>query len=148
MKSFATKQCPSTSFVREMNWKPVLVLSLLIMGGTAGRPSVAHARNQAMEMGQAKPGAADQAKDQKGELHEVSIDNFSFTPMEITIPAGTQVTWINKDDVPHTVVSVDHKFKSQALDTDEKFSFTFQNAGTYEYFCSVHPKMTGKIVVK
>lgn len=78
----------------------------------------------------------------------VSIDNFSFTPMELTISAGTPVTWTNKDDVPHTVVSVDHKFKSQVLDTDEKFSFTFTAPGTYEYFCSVHPKMVGKIIVK
>ena len=78
----------------------------------------------------------------------VAIDNFTFTPTELTIPAGTQVTWINKDDVPHTVVSVDHKFKSRALDTDEKFSFTFQTPGTYEYFCSVHPKMIGKIIVQ
>ncbi len=78
----------------------------------------------------------------------VAIDNFTFTPSELTIAAGAQVTWINKDDVPHTVVSVDHKFKSRALDTDEKFSFTFRAPGTYEYFCSVHPKMTGKIIVK
>jgi plastocyanin len=78
----------------------------------------------------------------------VAIDNFTFTPTELTILAGTQVTWINKDDVPHTVVSVDHKFKSRALDTDEKFSFMFQTPGTYEYFCSVHPKMTGTITVK
>jgi plastocyanin len=79
---------------------------------------------------------------------EVTIDNFSFGPMELTVPVGTQVTWINKDDVPHVVMSVDKIFKSKALDTDDKFSFTFQQAGTYEYFCSVHPKMTGKIVVK
>jgi plastocyanin len=70
-------------------------------------------------------------------MNVVSIDNFSFTPMELTISAGTPVTWINNDDVPHTVVSVDHKFKSQALDTDEKLSFTFQDPCTYEYFCSV-----------
>ena len=79
---------------------------------------------------------------------EVTIDNFSFGPMELTVPVGTQVTWVNKDDVPHVVMSVDKTFKSKALDTDDKFSFTFQQAGTYEYFCSVHPKMTGKIVVK
>ena len=70
----------------------------------------------------------------------MNIDNFMFTPMELTIAPGTQVTWVNKDDVPHTVVSVEHKFKSKALDTDEIFSFTFQNPGTYEYFCSVHPQ--------
>lgn len=79
---------------------------------------------------------------------EVTIDNFSFGPRELTIPAGTQVTWVNKDDVPHVVASVDHRFKSKALDTDDKFSFTFQDSGTYEYFCAVHPKMTGKIIVK
>jgi plastocyanin len=78
----------------------------------------------------------------------VNIDNFSFAPKELTIAAGTQITWTNKDDVPHTIVSVDHQFKSKTLDTDEKFSFIFQSAGTYEYFCSIHPKMTGKIIVK
>lgn len=88
------------------------------------------------------------AAQQQPTAQEVTIDNFSFGPMELTVPVGTQVTWINKDDVPHVVMSVDKKFKSKALDTDEKFSFTFQDAGTYEYFCSVHPKMTGKIIVK
>lgn len=78
----------------------------------------------------------------------ITIDNFSFAPMQLTIPVGTRITWINKDDVPHTIVSVDRQFKSKALDTDESFSFTFQGPGTYEYFCSVHPKMTGKIVVR
>jgi plastocyanin len=84
----------------------------------------------------------------KASATAITIDNFSFAPMQLEIAAGTQVTWTNKDDVPHTVVSIDHKFKSRALDTDESFSFTFQDPGTYEYFCSVHPKMTGKIVVK
>jgi plastocyanin len=78
----------------------------------------------------------------------VTIDNFSFSPMTLTVPAGTQVTWINHDDVPHTVVSTDNKFKSHALDTNEKFSYTFADAGTYEYYCSVHPKMTGKVIVE
>jgi plastocyanin len=80
---------------------------------------------------------------------EVKIDNFSFGPMTLTVAPGTTVTWANNDDVPHTVVSDDKTtFKSKALDTDEKFSFTFRDPGTYEYFCSVHPKMTGKIIVK
>ncbi len=87
------------------------------------------------------------AAQQQSPANVVTIDNFMFTPMELTIPAGATVTWINKDDVPHTVVSVDHKFKSQALDTDEKFSFTFSDPGTYGYFCSLHPRMTGKIIV-
>ena len=132
------------SVVREAVWMVVFAVCLLLLGVTAARLSVAHAQNMPMQMAQDKS----QATDQKMGAHEVSIDNFSFAPMEMTIPAGSQVTWINKDDVPHTVVSVNHQFKSKALDTDEKFSFTFPNPGTYEYFCSVHPKMTGKIVVK
>jgi plastocyanin len=79
---------------------------------------------------------------------EVKIDNFSFTPATTTVPTGTTVTWTNSDDVPHTVVSDDKIFKSKVLDTDEKFSYTFTKPGTYSYFCSVHPKMTAKIVVQ
>lgn len=78
----------------------------------------------------------------------ITIDNFSFTPKEITVSKGTTVTWINHDDVPHTVVSTDKKFRSKALDTDDKFSFTFSDSGAYGYFCSVHPVMIGKVIVK
>jgi amicyanin len=81
---------------------------------------------------------------------EVKIDNFSFGPAELKVSSGTTVTWINRDDIPHTVVSTpDPKvFKSKVLDTDEKFSFTFSKPGTYPYFCSIHPKMTGKVIVQ
>ena len=79
---------------------------------------------------------------------EVKIDNFSFAPQTVTVPAGATVTWINRDDIPHTVVSTDGVFNSKVRDTDEKFSFTFAKAGTYLYYCSVHPKMTGKVVVQ
>jgi plastocyanin len=79
---------------------------------------------------------------------EVKIDNFSFGPATLTVPAGTTVTWTNRDDIPHTVVSTDGVFKSKVLDTDDKFSYTFSKTGTYPYFCSIHPKMTGKIVVQ
>jgi plastocyanin len=79
---------------------------------------------------------------------EVKIDNFSFGPQSLTVPVGTTVTWTNRDDIPHTVVSIDGVFKSKVRDTDEKFSYTFAAAGTYSYFCSLHPKMTGKIVVQ
>ena len=79
---------------------------------------------------------------------EVKIDNFSFTPATLTVAAGTQVTWTNRDDIPHTVVSDDKSVKSKALDTDDKFSFTFTKPGTYSYFCSLHPKMKGTIVVQ
>ena len=65
----------------------------------------------------------------------------------IAVPVGTTVMWKNDDDIPHTVVSLDGTFRSQALDTEDKYSFTFDKAGTYEYFCSLHPQMTGKVVV-
>ena len=79
---------------------------------------------------------------------DVKIDNFSFGPAAITVAVGTTVTWTNRDDIPHTVVSDDKVFKSKVLDTDEKFSYTFIKPGTYPYFCSVHPKMTGKVIVQ
>jgi plastocyanin len=79
---------------------------------------------------------------------EVKIDNFSFTPPKLSVKAGTQITWRNADDIPHTVVSDDQSFKSKVLDTDEKFTFTAGKPGTYSYFCSIHPKMTGKLVVE
>jgi plastocyanin len=85
---------------------------------------------------------------QKPETMEVKIDNFSFGPGTLTVPVGTSVTWTNRDDIPHTVVSTDGVFKSRVLDTDEKFSFTFSKAGTYPYFCSIHPKMAGKVNVQ
>ena len=78
----------------------------------------------------------------------ISIDNFSFTPHEMKIPVGTKLTWTNHDDIPHTVVNTGQKFKSKALDTDESFAFTFDEPGIYEYFCSLHPKMVGKIIVE
>ncbi len=83
-----------------------------------------------------------------GTSNEIKIDNFSFTPTTVTVAAGTTVTWTNSDDVPHTIVSDDKIFKSKVLDTNEKFSYTFTKPGTYAYFCSVHPKMTAKIVVQ
>jgi plastocyanin len=79
---------------------------------------------------------------------EIKIDNFSFAPGTFTVAVGTTVTWVNHDDIPHTAVSTDGVFKSKVMDTDEKFSYTFTKAGTYPYFCSIHPKMTGTIVVQ
>jgi amicyanin len=105
---------------------PAIIAMLLL----AGSPSVA-ANDQ--------PSAANA---------EVKIDNFSFGPATVTVPVGATVTWINRDDIPHTVVSTDGVFKSKVRDTDETFSYTFTKAGTYPYFCSVHPKMTGKVVVE
>ena len=105
---------------------PVMIATLLLF---AGSPSV-RANNQP---------AANAA---------VKIDNFVFGPQTITVPVGTTVTWTNSDDIPHTSVSTDGVFKSKVLDTDEKFSFKFDKAGTYPYYCTIHPKMTGKVVVQ
>ena len=92
------------------------------------------------------PGSS--AKTPQPATAEVKVDNFSFGPGTLTVPVGTTVTWTNRDDIPHTIVSTDKVFKSKVLDTDEKFSFTFAKAGTYPYFCSIHPKMTGSVVVQ
>jgi hypothetical protein len=81
-------------------------------------------------------------------LHDVSIDNFSFSPATATVPAGATVKWTNHDDVPHVIMSNEKKFKSPVLDTDQQFSYAFPARGTYKYFCSLHPRMTGQIVVE
>jgi plastocyanin len=117
---------------RENGWvaglaAPVMIAVMLL---SAGSPRVA---------------AIDQASAANA---EVKIDNFVFGPQTLTVPIGATVTWTNKDDIPHTTVSTDGVFKSKVMDTDEKFSYTFTKAGTYSYFCSVHPKMTGKVVVQ
>jgi plastocyanin len=89
------------------------------------------------------PAASAQAADT-----EVKIDQYVFAPQRITVKAGTTVTWTNDDDVPHTVASSTKLFKSKTLDTGDTFSFTFTTPGAYQYFCSVHPHMTGAIVVE
>jgi plastocyanin len=106
---------------------PVMIAALLLL---AGSPRVR---------------ANDQVSVAKA---EVKIDNFVFGPQTMTVPAGATVTWTNKDDIPHTAVSTDGVFKSKVMDTDEKFAYTFAKPGTYSYYCSIHPKMTGKIVVQ
>jgi plastocyanin len=106
---------------------PVMIAMLLLF---AGSPNVTAAD---------QPSAANA---------EVKIDNFVFGPQTLTVPVGATVTWTNKDDIPHTTVSTDGVFKSKVMDTDEKYSYTFTKAGTYSYYCSVHPKMTGKVVVQ
>ncbi len=79
---------------------------------------------------------------------EIKIDNFSFVPKLATVKVGTAVTWTNRDDIPHNVVSTEKKFSSPVLDTDQTFSFKFQEPGTYPYFCKIHPMMTGTVVVE
>jgi plastocyanin len=82
------------------------------------------------------------------EANVVTIDNFTFSPPELTVAAGTTVKWINHDDIPHSVVENKKAFRSKALDTDDSYSFTFASAGTFSYFCGLHPHMVGKIIVK
>ena len=89
------------------------------------------------------------AKAQTAATAAVGIDNFTFNPATVTVKAGTTVTWTNKDDIPHGIAATNNTFKrSQALDTDDSFSFTFTTPGTYQYFCYIHPHMTGTIVVE
>jgi plastocyanin len=94
------------------------------------------------------PGVAAQGPPPPSTTAAVKADNFSFAPATLTVPVGTTVTWTNRDDIPHTVVSTDRSFKSKVLDTDEKFSYTFAGPGSFSYSCSIHPKMTGKVVVR
>jgi plastocyanin len=84
----------------------------------------------------------------RAENIEVKIDNFVFNPQQVTVHAGDTVTWVNHDDIPHTVTSKTLAFRSKALDSDDKFSFTFTAPGAFPYFCSLHPHMTGTIVVE
>jgi len=77
----------------------------------------------------------------------VRIANFTFDPVVVQVPVGGTVTWTNADDSPHTVTAVDKSFRSRALDSDERFSFTFTRPGVYSYFCALHPMMTAKVVV-
>lgn len=95
----------------------------------------------------ARPRAAPQTAGTPTRRYEVTISDFSFQPAALKVPIGSVVTWTNKDEEPHTAVSTDNAFKSRALDTDESFSFTFEKAGSYKYFCSVHPRMVGTVVV-
>lgn len=92
--------------------------------------------------------AEDQNGAAAGQDPSVSIDNSIFTPSEITVAPGTSVTWVNNDAMPHTVVDVNKSFRSKTLIKGGRFSFTFTNAGDYDYVCSIHPNMKGKIIVK
>jgi plastocyanin len=92
-------------------------------------------------------GSSESSATAGGGQAEVKIDNFSFNPTPVTVKPGTTVTWMNGDDIPHNVESAQKKFSSPVLDTNQKFTFTFKDAGEYPYFCKLHPKMTGKIVV-
>jgi plastocyanin len=114
-----------------------LVLLAVVSGGCEGRNESVRASAATAERPGPNPGG-----------NQISIDNFTFSPQTLTVTVGATAVWLNRDDVPHSVVSTDKLFKSELLDTDEKFSFTFTKPGEYSYFCGIHPHMTGKIVVK
>jgi plastocyanin len=84
----------------------------------------------------------------QAEEPDIAIHNYAFVPAQITVLAGTKVKWINKDEVPHTVVGVNNMFRSSALDTNDAYSYLFRKPGKYTYFCTLHPTMTGTIIVK
>ena len=121
-----------------------LCLALAFPGAAFAQDMAAHGDAGMGHASQSAATATVAAKD------EIVIDNFAFSPAQITVPRGTRLTWTNRDDDPHTVTSAtDPKaFKSPALDTGESFAFTFNEPGTYRYFCSIHPHMVGTIVVQ
>jgi plastocyanin len=116
-------------------------------------PAPTVSRNSNTEMSRmempAKPSpAAGKDMSSPSTPNQVMVENFSFQPSTLTVKAGTTVTWVNHDDVPHTVNESNKTFKSGTLDTDAKFSYKFTSPGNYSYFCSLHPRMTGQIIVK
>ena len=112
---------------------PLAAAMVLVLGAAAYAADPA----SAPQVAAAEPGA-------------VTINNFEFQPQLMTVAPGTKVTWVNKDEEPHTVLSADGgvTFKSPALDTDDKFTFTFDKPGTYKYFCTIHPRMLGTVIVQ
>lgn len=115
----------------------IAIASVMILDGTVSQAQHENGSGQLVKIA-AGPDAASQ----------VMIDNFVYSPVPLTVKVGTTVTWINHDDIPHTVDSTQGKFKSAALDTDDKFHFQFKEAGEYPFYCRIHPKMTGKIIVQ
>jgi plastocyanin len=134
--------------------KRAILVALLVLAAFAGGSARRHEISVAMAASHAvyfaDHGAAPRATPAADEPNEVVIDNFAFGPAEFDVAPGTQVVWINRDDEPHTVVSADAKplFQSPPLDTNEKFAFVFKQPGRYPYFCSIHPRMRGVIVVR
>jgi plastocyanin len=146
--------------LRLLGLLPLLALAAAFVTGCGERPQTAtsagstgRSTGPVAEKPPAPPvvrSAKDKGSDSHNAPNQVVIDNFTFNPRSLTVKAGTNVTWVNRDDVPHTATSTKKPrlFDSGALDTDEKFSHVFTAPGTYDYFCAVHPQMTGKIMVK
>jgi len=125
----------------------VLVGMAILLAGCLGQKELAdHSKTRDMDMPSPPPQANVDATN-KAEV-QIVIDNFVFTPSDVTVAPGTKVTWINKDDAPHTATSVDKEFNSGGLDTDDKFSFVFNDKGEYPYICTLHTQMKASIKVK
>lgn len=121
----------------------VLILTLIICAiGVVGRTLAVASHSSHMEMRVAGVNTA------AANANEIVIENFSFEPATLTVNAGTTVTWVNHDDEPHTATATDKRFNSKTLDNGDRFSQEFNAPGTYNYYCALHPKMTGKIIVK
>ncbi|HEU5434441.1 MAG TPA: cupredoxin family copper-binding protein [Thermomicrobiales bacterium] len=126
-----------------------LAIALSVAGGAVALDGLGRAASGAGLNLSGAPSPAPCAASTPAAGASVTIANFAFDPAEITVPVGTTVTWTNQDDVPHTVTSDDKKtFGSAGLDTGDTFQFRFTKPGTYGYFCSIHPMMTAKVIVK
>ena len=117
------------------------ILFIAVVGQTVRAQGMTH------DSMHSKSPASGMESKMNSQTNRIEIKDFAFGPSTITVPAGTKVTWVNKDEEPHKVVSVDETFKSKAIDTDGEFSFVFDKPGAYKYFCSVHPRMVGTVVV-
>lgn len=128
----------------------LLVTSVAFAGGPVRAQSVAAGSSMPMHRKSVsgESMSSDATPKTTSKAYNVEIKDFAFSPATLTVPVGAKITWVNKDEEPHTVVSTSDAFKSKALDTDEQFSFTFAKPGTYKYFCSVHPKMVATVVVE
>ena len=145
--------CVKNRILRCVTWTATGAMVILAIGALTGTPieltakgtqhgagGMRFVRIGGAPAGDDTPAAADDK--------QVVVDNFTFTPASAAVAVGTTVTWTNHDDIPHNVVSPEQKFKSPVLDTDEMFSHKFEAAGTYKYYCSIHPRMTGQVVVR
>jgi len=144
-----TAQSPGPMKVADDRLRKLLGLATMTFHGVNHPIAITDLPLEAgMSMSAAEPAAAATTTARMATPGGIMMDNFSFTPAKTSVPVGATITWTNHDDVPHTVVSTERKFKSPALDTDGHFSYRFDAPGTYKYFCSLHPTMTGEIVVQ
>jgi plastocyanin len=130
----------------------LLVGMVILLAGCGVNPSAAPPNSPVLhdEISGNISSARPQDSASSGEATHVVIDNFAYSPREITVAPGSRVLWVNRDEVPHTVTSTTKSklFDSGALDGEESFAFIFQAPGIYDYFCVLHPHMTGRIIVK